>query len=196
MKNRLENCPKEVFDKIFEFFWCDEILNLFSKQNEKISGFVKNYFGLKLNLKSISKRKFDEILGQIDGKQIESLVFSDDEATANVASLFFEKIPVESLIRLKSLKFVRIENLSVGSTSFLPTTFNFDFSSLRRLSFPSFSTDQIRRIFKRKSNFRWLDFSTNILACAAIDFFSEPIEIFHEQLVDLKIRFSSTSKSS
>jgi hypothetical protein len=73
---------------------------------------VLNYKFSQINLKSISKNEFDLICNNLKGKEIKSLILSDDIDTPNQSNLFLKLFSIEEL-NLYSLTLININNQSI-----------------------------------------------------------------------------------
>jgi hypothetical protein len=99
--------PNEIIYLIFEYLSSNEILRIFLKLTRKLNKIVLNYKYSQINLKSISKNDFDLICINLKGKEIKSLILSDDFDTPNQSNLFLKLFSIEEL-NLYSLTLINV----------------------------------------------------------------------------------------
>lgn len=128
--------PNEIIYLIFEHFSSHEIYKIFLKLSRKMDKIVLNYPFSQVNFKSISKNDFDLICHNLKGKEIKSLILSDDLDTPNQSNLFFQIFSIDEL-NLYSLTMINLNNQSmdfVGKNLFSLKLFNTHLIKSSRIS--------------------------------------------------------------
>lgn len=103
----IKDIPNEIIYKIFDKLDINSIIS-FCLTCKNYYSYINSYNKYDINLKSISKSKFDSILKLIKAKNIRSLILSDDDETPGQIKYFIENYQINQLINLKSLKLIQI----------------------------------------------------------------------------------------
>lgn len=110
MASSLDRFPPEIFFIIFEHLWADEILSSFHEISVYVENILSSYNRYFVNLKSIRKSDFDEIVRYLRSSQVIGLILSDENETPNQSQLFQSDFSMKQLVNLRSLKFVNLDD--------------------------------------------------------------------------------------
>ena len=126
----LDHFPVELIFNIFTYLNTAEILHSFYSFSRYLRKCIRTYDGYKVNLKSISKRQFDQIFQTIRPDQILTLTLSDDEETPGQMSFFFTLFPAfeQSFTRLECLHIRNLEACRILQPMNVLHTISIDFA--------------------------------------------------------------------
>lgn len=105
--------PVEILHTIFSYLLAHEILLSFSNVTPHLDAILLSYSDYRCDFTSILKHYFDLVCHRIRPDQVTSLALSDEEHTPGQSKLFLSRFRMEQFARLRSLKFVDVQNDSL-----------------------------------------------------------------------------------
>ena len=104
----IELLPNELFLEIFSYLRSTDVICAFARLNQRFQYLVWNSYN-RLDLKSVSKTKFDYVTRTRQIQHCRSLRLSDDDQTPGQISYFFRSFPVaKCLSQLESLTLINM----------------------------------------------------------------------------------------
>ncbi|CAF4290946.1 unnamed protein product, partial [Rotaria sp. Silwood2] len=111
MSSRFESFSIEILYEIFDYLSSYDIFHAFINLNHRLNNIINSY-PLKVDLRKISRLKFDYICYYLQPEQVISLIFSDDDMGDQVI-VFYRYFPhfKYQFIHLRSIKFIRTDDI-------------------------------------------------------------------------------------
>ncbi|CAF0913349.1 unnamed protein product [Adineta ricciae] len=110
MLTYFDHLPVEILHMVFQYMSNSDVFYSFDALSPYINAVLNEYCSRTIDLRCISKSRFDFICNHLDLSRIISLTLSNDDHTPQQVQLFFTRFRLEDFLNLQSLTLLSITN--------------------------------------------------------------------------------------